>query len=156
MKTNIGITERNSQLVVDELAKNLADEYILYTKTRNAHWNVEGVDFFEKHKFFESQYTQLEDVVDRVAERIRSLGFYAPATLSSFLSLTQLTEFNREKNDSNGFIKELLMDHESIIIMLRANISKFSFEYHDAGSSDFITGLMEEHEKMAWLLRSHL
>ncbi len=156
MKANIGITEQNSQMVVDELAKILADEYVLYTKTRNAHWNIEGADFYEKHKFFEMQYTQLEDFTDKVAERIRTLGYYAPATLSSFLSLTQLTEFSREKNDSNGFIKELLMDHESIIIKLRENINRFSTDYKDAGSSDFITGLMEDHEKMAWLLRSHL
>ena len=155
MKANIGITEQNSQSVVDELAKILADEYVLYTKTRNAHWNIEGPDFYEKHKFFELQYTQLEDFTDKVAERIRTLGYYTPATLASFLSLTQLTEFSREKNDSNGFIKELLMDHESIIIKLRENIVNFAFEYHDAGSSDFVTGLMEEHEKMAWFLRSH-
>jgi len=156
MKTNIGITERNSQSVVTELSKILADEYVLYTKTRNAHWNLEGPDFYEKHKFFELQYTQLDDFIDRVAERIRTLGFYTPATLASFLSLTQLTEAHREKNDSRGFISDLLIDHESIIIKLRENISNFTFEFHDAGSCDFITGLMEEHEKMAWLLRSHL
>ena len=156
MKTNIGITERNSQSVVTELSKILADEYVLYTKTRNAHWNLEGPDFYEKHKFFELQYTQLDDFIDRVAERIRTLGFYTPATLASFLSLTQLTEANREKNESRGFISDLLIDHESIIIKLRENISNFTFEFHDAGSCDFITGLMEEHEKMAWLLRSHL
>lgn len=156
MKTNIGITEENSQSVVNELAKILADEYVLYTKTRNAHWNIEGADFYEKHKFFEAQYAQLEDFIDKIEERIRTLGFYTPATLKSFLSLTQLTEASREQNDSNGFIKELLIDHESIIIKLRENISHFTTEFHDAGSSDFITGLMEEHEKMAWLLRSHL
>jgi starvation-inducible DNA-binding protein len=156
MKTNIGITENNSQLVVDQLARILADEYVLYTKTRNAHWNVEGADFYEKHKFFEMQYIQLEESIDKIAERIRTLGFYTPATLAAFLNLTQLTEFSREKNDSQGFIKELLMDHESIIFKLRENIHHFAIDCHDLGSSDFITGLMEEHEKMAWLLRSHL
>jgi len=156
MKATIGITEKNGQSVVNELSKILADEYVLYTKTRNAHWNLEGSDFYEKHKFFEMQYTQLEDFIDKVAERIRTLGFYTPATLASFLELTQLIEMTREANDSYGFIKELVIDHESIIISLRENISNFAFELHDAGSSDFITGLMEEHEKMAWLLRSHL
>ncbi len=156
MKANIGITDKNSQAVVNELAKILADEFVLYTKTRNAHWNLEGPDFYEKHKFFEMQYTQLENFTDKVAERIRTLGYYAPATLASFLSLTQLTEFSREKNDSNGFMKELLMDHESIIIKLRENIANFAFEYKDAGTSDIMTYLLEEHEKMAWLLRSHL
>ncbi len=156
MKANIGITEKNGQSVVNELSKVLADEFVLYTKTRNAHWNIEGADFFEKHKFFESQYRQLEGFIDEVAERIRKLGFYAPASLTAFLSLTQLTEATREQNDSYGFIKELLIDHESIIMKLRENISNFAFEFHDSGSSDFITGLMEEHEKMAWILRSHL
>ena len=156
MKINIGLDEKQAKVVATQLSKLLADEYILYTKTRNAHWNVEGADFYEKHKFFEMQYTQLDEFIDKIAERIRTLGFYTPATLASFLSLTQLTEFSREKNDSKGFIKELLMDHESIIFKLRENINSFATDLHDLGSSDFITGLMEEHEKMAWLLRSHL
>jgi starvation-inducible DNA-binding protein len=156
MKPNIGITETNTQSVVNELSKILADEFVLSTKTKNAHWNIEGADFHYKHKFFEAQFAQLDGFVDLVAERIRLLGHYAPATLSSFLALTQLSEMNREKNDSQGFIKELLEDHESIIIKLRENIHRFANEYHDAGTSDFITGLMENHEQMAWFLRAHL
>lgn len=156
MKTNIGISDENCQAVADELSKILADEYVLYTKTRNAHWNVEGPDFFDKHKFFESQYEQLDEFIDNVAERIRMLGHYSPATLTAFLSLTQLTEMSREKNDSLGFIKELLADHETIIIKLRENINRFADDFRDLGTSDFITGLMENHEKMAWFLRSHL
>ncbi len=156
MKTNIGITDTNTQAVATELAKLLADEYVLYTKTRNAHWNIEGTDFFDKHKFFETQFGQLDDIIDTVAERIRSIGHYAYATLKSFLELTHLTEVNRENNDSNGFLNELLIDHESIIIHCRENIHRFANEYHDIGTSDFITQLMETHEKMAWFLRSHL
>ncbi len=156
MKANIGIKDSNRQAVADELSKILADEYVLYTKTRNAHWNVEDIDFYDKHKFFESQYEQLDEFIDQVAERIRMLGHYTPATLQSFLELTSLTEASREKNDSKGFIKELVADHESIIIKLRENINSFADKFQDLGTSDFITGLMEEHEKMAWFLRSHL
>jgi len=156
MKTNIGITEKNLQSVAGELSKILADEYVLYTKTRNAHWNVEGPDFHTKHLFFESQYGQLDDIIDNVAERIRSLGHYAPATLQLMLELTHLSEQKRSKNDSAGFIAELLADHEAIIIHLRENINRFANEWGDLGTSDFITGLMETHEKMAWFLRSHL
>lgn len=156
MTTNIGITNSNRQAVANDLSKILADEYVLYTKTRNAHWNVEGADFYDKHKFFESQFEQLDENIDNVAERIRSLGHYAPATLKSFLSLTHLTEESRGENDSKGFINELLKDHESIVIHLRENINRFANEFNDLGTSDFITGLMEEHEKMAWFLRSHL
>jgi len=156
MKIHIGINDANRQEVAKELAKLLADEYVLYTKTRNAHWNIEGADFYDKHKFFETQFGQLDEIIDKVAERIRSLGHYAYATLKSFLSLTHLTEVNREKNDSEGYLRELLIDHESIIIHCRENIHLFGNEYKDFGTSDFITQLMEAHEKMAWFLRSHL
>ena len=156
MKASIGIKPEHLQSVATELSKLLADEFILYTKTRNAHWNVEAPDFHSMHIFFEQQYEQLDEVMDSVAERIRQLGHYAPATLQSFLSLTHLTEKLSERNDSLGFIKELLTDHENIIIFLRENINKFANEYGDAGTSDYITGLMEDHEKMAWFLRAHL
>jgi starvation-inducible DNA-binding protein len=156
MNTNIGISQQNLQAVAAELSKLLADEFVLYTKTRNAHWNVEGHDFHTMHVFFESQYDALDETMDSVAERIRQLGHFAPATLKSFLSLTHLTEKLGEKNDSQGFIKELLIDHENIIINCRENINRFASEYGDLGTSDFITGLMEEHEKMAWMLRAHL
>jgi starvation-inducible DNA-binding protein len=139
-----------------ELTKLLADEFLLYTKTRNAHWNIEGKDFHSVHIFFESQYEQLDEVMDNVAERIRQLGHYATATLKEFLSLTHLTEKLGGKNNSQGFIKELLADHEGIIIFLRENVNRFADDFKDAGTSDFITGLMEQHEKMVWMLRSHL
>ncbi|KAF2326538.1 Dps family protein [Flavobacterium ginsenosidimutans] len=156
MKANIGIKQESISAVVEVLTKILADEFVLYTKTKRAHWNVEGPDFYNKHLFFEQQYDAIDEIVDTVAERIRSLGHYTPATLKDFLALTHLTEELKEKNDSNGFIKELLLDHESIIIYLRENINSIANELQDAGTSDFITGLVENHEKMAWMLRAHL
>jgi starvation-inducible DNA-binding protein len=156
MHANIGIPETNLQVVAIELSKILANEFVLYTKTRNAHWNVEGTDFYSKHKFFEAQYEELDEIMDEVAERIRSLGHYAPATLKEYLQLTILTEQSREKNDGAGFVKELLADHEAIIMHLRGNIDTFATKYNDIGTSDFITGLMKTHEKMAWMLRSHV
>ncbi len=152
----IGIKPENLAAVAHKLAVMLADEFLLYTKTRNAHWNVEGADFYSRHKFFEDQYEQLDETMDDIAERIRSIGHYAPATLKEFLQLTRLTEKSREANSGNGFTKDLLADHESIIVHLRENINRFAKEYHDLGTSDFITGMMETHEKMAWMLRSHL
>ena len=155
MKTNIGIREADKKAVSDQLGKLLADEFLLYTKTRNAHWNIEGPDFHTMHIFFEDQYKQIDELVDSVAERIRKIGHYAPATLSQFLQLTHLTEHSNQKNDSAGFLKALLEDHESIITFIRGNIVPFIEDYHDAGSSDYLTGLMEKHEEMAWMIRAH-
>jgi len=156
METTIGITPKNLAEVVHSLNTLLADEHVLYIKTRNAHWNVEGPDFLTMHRFFEEQYGQIEEIIDNVAERIRTLGHYAEATLAGFLKLTHLTEQSREDNDSTGFMKSLLEIHETIIIHLRENINPIANVWKDAGTSDFITGLMETHEKMAWMLRAHL
>ncbi|QHS61289.1 Dps family protein [Chitinophaga agri] len=156
MEPNIGIKKENLASVAHEMIKILADEFVLYTKTRNAHWNVEGPDFHSKHVFFEAQYEELDEIMDSVAERVRSLGHYSPATLKDYLQLTHLTEKSRAANDGAGFIGELLADHESIIIHLRENIDRFANEWNDQGTSDYITGLMETHEKMAWMLRAHL
>ena len=155
MHANIGITEENLAKVAHSLSQLLSDEYILYTKTKRAHWNIEGADFYNKHIFFEEQFKQIDDIIDSVAERVRMLGHYTPASLKEFLELTHLTEQTNEKNDSIGFMKDLLMDHETIIIHLRENINMYAL-FNDLGTSDFTTGLMEMHEKMAWILRSHL
>lgn len=156
MKPNIGISEHHLAGVSQVLSHLLADEFVLYTKTRNAHWNLEGPDFHSMHIWFESQYNELAEIVDKIAERIRILGHYAPATLKQFLELTHLTEQTREKNDSKGFIKELLNDHETIIITIRTQINRFAAQLKDTGTSDHLTGLTEYHEKIAWMLRSHL
>ncbi len=156
MEAKIGIKQDNLAAVAHSLGKILADEFVLYTKTRKAHWNVVGIDFYAKHTFFEKQYGELEEIVDEVAERIRTLGHFPPASLKEFLELTHLSEKYSGKNDSAGFIKELLGDHESILIHLRENIDDYADALKDAGTSDYITGLMETHEKMAWMLRSHL
>jgi len=156
MKTNIGIKDEDKQQVSIQLNKLLADEFVLYTKTKKAHWNVVGADFHSKHLFFETQFGQLDDIVDRVAERIRSLGHYAIGSLVEFSANTHLSEDSRSANDSLGFIRELLEDHDSIIEFLRTGINTFANIYHDQGTSDFVTGLMEDHEKMAWMLRAHL
>ena len=156
MENQIGIKPEDSVHVADSLNKLLSDEHVLYIKTRNAHWNVVGPDFAAQHKFFEGQYGDLEIIIDQVAERIRAIDHYTVGTMEDYLKLTQLNENSRENNDSLSFIKDLLEDHESIIISLRENISRFANDWQDIGSSDFITGLMETHEKMAWMLRAHL
>lgn len=156
MKTNIGILESNRKEVVADLVKFLASEYVLYTKTKSAHWNIEGSDFYEKHRLFDEQSQQLSDIIDNIAERIRSLDHYVPSSLSSFLKLSEIKENELSKNDSKTFIYELLLDHETMIIELRKRINVFAEKYEDVGSSDFITGILQEHEKTAWILRTHL
>ena len=132
MQPNIGIKSEHLAAVATSLGKILSDEVVLVTKTRKAHWNVEGPDFYSKHKFFESLYEELDEIIDEVAERIRSIGHFPPSSLKEFLALTHLTEASRGKNDSLSYVKELLVDHESIIIHIRENIDGYVTAFHDA------------------------
>ena len=153
---NIGISEENRQAITDQLSKILADEFVLYSKTLNFHWNVEGPDFHSVHLYLETLYEEQQEVVDTVAEKIRALGHYVPATLKDYSQLTHLTEKAKGGNDSQSVFAELLEDHESIIIFLREEIKPISDKWQAEGISDYVTGLMEQHEKTAWMLRSHL
>ncbi len=149
----IGIKDNSK--VTQFLTVLLADEFVLYMKTRNAHWNVEGPDFHTMHTYFEQQYNELAVIVDEVAERLRKLDHYAAASLTEYLKLTHLSEKPLEKNDSLSFIKALLSDYESIIIFIREQLKVLENQL-DTGTEDFITGLLEQHEKTAWMLRAHL
>ena len=149
MKTNIGISEKNRKEVSEILGKLLADEFVLYTKTLRAHWNLEGHDFHTKHVFFEEHYDAIKLFTDSVAERIRKIGHYAPGTLKDFLDLTNLSEKYEGDNTSHDYTVALLKDHDSIIQYIRENLSKVGEDCKDVGSEDFLTGLMQEHEEMA-------
>jgi starvation-inducible DNA-binding protein len=156
MSPNIGLLEEQREGVVAILNTLLADEYLLYTKTRNYHWNVVGPQFNDLHKFFEAQYNELNEIVDDVAERGRVLGGHALGTLTEFLTYTRLKEQTSYYPDAHDMIADLLADHEALIRHLRVDLETCAEQYHDAGTNDFLTGLMEQHEKMAWMLRAFL
>ena len=156
MNPDIGMSESNRASVVKILNTLLADEYVLYTKTRNYHWNVVGPQFNDLHKFFEAQYGELNDVVDDVAERARTLGGHALGTLGEFSKRARLTEHPGKYPDAAGMLKSLLEDHEAVIRQLRVDLETVGEKYRDVGTNDFLTGLMEQHEKMAWMLRAFL
>ena len=152
---SIGISKDSIAAVTEVLNVLLADEVLLYLKTRNFHWNVVGPNFMELHEFFEEQYQALDEILDQVAERLRSLGSRAPGSMTEFLRDTRLSETNGHVAHATEIIAVLLADHESVIRSIRNDLDTVS-TCGDAGTEDFLVGLLEQHEKMAWMLRSHL
>ncbi len=155
-QVDIGISQDNRKGVSEALAQLLADEHILYIKLRNYHWNVEGMFFQPLHELFEEQYTKLAEFIDDIAERIRSLGYYAPGSMEEFKGLSRLVETNHLDGNAEQMIQNLLRDHEAIIQILRHDQEVADRDHQDVGTNDFLIALMEEHEKMAWMLRAHL
>lgn len=152
--TNIGLGEEQRGAVVRILNTLLSDEFLLYTKTRNFHWNVVGPQFNDLHKFFEGQYEQIEEFIDSVAERARTLGGRAHGTMAEYLADSRLKEAPKRPLSAKDMITNLLDDHEAIIRYLRTDLETVDETHNDQGTTDFLTGIMETHEKMAWMLRA--
>jgi starvation-inducible DNA-binding protein len=155
MKVDIDVDQKSLKKVHTLLNSLLADEYTLYTKTLNYHWNILGIHFHDLHAFFKAQYEELFEIVDNVAERARTIGAQALGTLQEFQKHTQLKETPGLIPSAKEMIEHLLEDHETIIRSLRKNI-KSCESYEDTGTANFLTDLIEEHEKMAWMLRTFL
>ena len=155
MKPNIGLSDTSLKGVTDILSRVLGDAVMLYTKTRKFHWNVRGESFMELHKLFEAQYNQLETAIDEIAERINKLGAKTIGTMAEFSELATLKEYPGVYPSSKDMLKELLDDHESVIINLRKFVEECGETYKDAGTTEFLTGLMLNHETIAWTLRRY-
>lgn len=155
MNPNIGISQKNLKGITTILSVVLADAIVLYTKTRKFHWNVSGNSFMELHKLFEEQYKKLEHSIDEIAERINKLGAKTPGTMQEFLQLATLKESPGKYPAQKEMIRELLKDHEAVVVQVRKYIDECDEKYGDMGTADFLTDLIKEHETIAWTLRRY-
>ncbi len=152
---NIGLDPESRQKIVNYLYSFLSNQFVLYVKSRNYHWNVVGINFRELHEFFKEIYEDLDEIIDDVAERIRSLGFFVPASMESFLKAATLHENHNEKISDREMLQDLLNDIETDIKDLR-NIIDLSSKLGDEGTANFLTDILEKKEKTAWMIRASL
>lgn len=151
---DIGISEKDRKKIAEGLSRLLADTYTLYLKTHYFHWNVTGSMFNTLHLMFEAQYNELALAVDLIAERIRSLDFYAPGTYRDFAKLTSIQE-SASVPKASDMIRELVSGHEAVVRTARS-IFPVVEKASDEASADLLTQRLQLHEKTAWMLRSLL
>lgn len=151
---DIGISEKNRKQIAAELAHLLADNYTLYLKTHGFHWNVTGPMFNTLHQMFEEQYNELWQATDEIAERIRALGIFAPASSDRFAELSSIKE-ETGYPDWQGMVQQLVEGHEAAARTAR-KVFTVADEANDQPTADLVTGRMQAHEKTAWMLRSLL
>lgn len=156
MTINIGLSEEQRHGVVDLLNKALADTYLLLVKTKKYHWDVVGPQFRTLHELWEEHYEALTISIDAIAERVRMLNGYPLGTVEGFLKHASIKEHPGDLPTAQEMVRRLVVDHEQVIRNLRKFVDQTAEEFHDEGTSDFLTGLMEEHEEMAWMLRSFI
>ena len=149
-----GIKEKDREEIARGLSKLLADTYTLYLKTHNFHWNVTGPMFQTLHLMFEQHYNELWVATDLIAERIRSLGVYAPATYSEFAVLSSIKE-EKAPVEATNMVRLLVSGHQAVIRTARA-LFPAAERAEDQVTMDLLTQRMQIHEKTAWMLRSLL
>lgn len=151
---NIGIEEGDRKVIVEGLSKLLADTYTLYLKTHNFHWNVTGPMFQSLHTLFEQQYMELALAVDAIAERIRTLGYPAPASYGEYGELSSIKE-TRGVPEATDMIRLLIEANEAVVRTARAAFPAAE-KASDESTVDLLAERMSIHEKAAWMLRSML
>jgi starvation-inducible DNA-binding protein len=153
-RIDIGISEKDRQRIADGLSRLLADNFSLYLKTHNFHWNVKGPMFQTLHVMFEAQYNELWLALDAIAERIRALGFPAPATTSEYVKLSSIPE-TPGVPDAKDMVRLLVQGHEAVARTAR-KIFPAVEKASDEPTADLLTQRLQVHEKTAWMLRSLL
>lgn len=153
-KINIGIEEKDRKAIAHGLSKVLADTYTLYLKTHNFHWNVTGPMFNTLHLMFEGQYNELALAVDSLAERIRSLGVFAPGSYAEFAKLTSIKEA-KGIPEWEEMVNQLVLGHEAVARTAR-ELFPVADKAEDEATADLLTQRIQLHEKTAWMLRSIL
>jgi starvation-inducible DNA-binding protein len=156
MKINIGLNDEARLEVGQILNLILADEFVLYATTRDYHWNVTGPEFRSLHQQFEEQYEQIAKWIDDVAERARAIGVGAEGNWGNMAKAARTSADPGAGLSEERMLCGLLDLHEEMIVQLRSDSDACATRFKDAGTADFLTGLMERHEKAAWMLRAQL
>ena len=148
------MTDNSKKACADALSRVLANTYVLYLKTHNYHWNVEGSNFRSLHLMFEEQYQEMWAALDEIAERIRALGEYAPGTYTKFAELATIKE-NQNIPGADDMLSELLADNETIIAVILEAI-KVAQDAGDESTVDQLIARQTVHQKAAWMMKSTL
>ena len=149
-----GIDAKDRARIAQGLSRLLADTFTVYLKTHNFHWNVTGPMFNTLHLMFETQYTELWNATDLIAERIRSLGHFAPGTFAEFTALASIKEAPGQPK-AEDMVRILVEGNEAVVRTARSLFPAVD-KAGDEPTADLLTQRMQIHEKNAWMLRALL
>ncbi len=153
LNTGLGANARKEVAVC--LGQLLAETYVLQLKTQYYHWNVTGPHFSALHVLFGGQYDAIAVAVDEVAERIRSVGHVAPGSFREFSALASIKEDKSLPASWKEMVENLTEANETVARVAREWLPKIQ-KAGDEGTADLLIRRLQEHEKAAWMLRSHL
>jgi starvation-inducible DNA-binding protein len=141
-------------MLVENLKTLLASTETFSLKSRNFHWNIEGSNFPQYHEFYDTLYTDSYATVDIIAEYIRVLNSYAPASLTRYAELTII-------QDQTKIPRAELMFAESFedcqkMIQLVVEIFDVATQERQQGIANYMAELQDFYGKKLWMIRSIL
>lgn len=149
----IGSVVDSVNVTIPELLNYIvATSYVLVVKLKNFHWNITGPFFNDLHRFFEQEYQILDDVIDLVAERIRTYDTRPLSSMAEFLEQSILSE-NFDDFSAKQMIADLVEDYSRVVQFLRTIVPVVE-KKRDLATMDMLTGLQLSFEKTLWKLKS--
>ena len=139
-------------MLVDTLRKVISEAYVLYFKTHSFHWNVEGSDFAQYHKFLGKYYEEVFTSIDSYAELIRTLDQFAPMSLSRLVGMSTITE-SESIPDAVEMLKIIKRDNDIFLATLVVAYDEAE-KASEFGVSNYIQDRIQAHEKHAWMFRA--
>jgi starvation-inducible DNA-binding protein len=137
---------------VNQLKIAFASQYAFAIKAQNFHWNVEGSDFYQKHKMFQKIYEEVYGAVDDFAENIRKIKAYTPASLYRFSALAAIDD-EVEILEPSAMVAELLRDAEKMQEIMKVLFQEAE-DRGEHGLSNFLADRQDAFAKHAWFLRA--
>ena len=131
----------------------LANTTVMYYKTHQFHWNIEGIEFTQYHEFFGDIYTDVYNSVDPIAELLRKLDEYAPVSLDELFRYKTLQEETTRIESLSGILASLIKANDEVLTSLNkvftlANANK------QQGVCNFIADRIDTHQKHGWFLKA--
>lgn len=141
-------------MLADNLKTLLGSTFVLYTKIHGFHWNCEGEDFPQYHKFLNDYYSTVYETIDKIGEYIRILDSYAPGSLSRMLELSIISEQTKIPRASL-MLEELLADTERMIEFIKPLFEEAT-QNNEQAIANYLADLQDIYGKHRWILRSVL
>ncbi len=154
MRNDIGMDDEQRRAVAQNLSRVLANSYVLMASTHGCHWNVVGPQFPGLHELFEKQYKDLFNAIDDIAERIRALGYFAPANFAAMAAEATI-EVDQTANDAEAMLKMLTAANEALARLCR-EVEEVCDDNDDTATEDLMNARIAAHDGNAWMLRACL
>ncbi len=152
--TILGLDKQKTDKLVINLNSLLSNFQVYYQNLRGLHWNIKGKSFFELHVKFEELYTDSQEKIDLVAERILTLGGSPLHTFEDYSEISKVTVGKNISNDVDAV--KLVVNSLAELLKIEREILDESANASDEGSNSMMSDFIAEQEKTIWMFNAWL